>query len=630
MNNLHRIIIIIIFIFCETCFVQAKNETSPSLLTEFHYSPDIETQAELGDTEAMWMVGLHNIPEQHRVYSANKRVILKDQAYGTTLNTESALRMIEKSAKKGNPIAMCLMGIQEYYMPSKEKNPTKRIAKAAERASQWYKKAIDKGYGDACALMYLAKTNNVNYNHILYDERQEALKYLYKGIEMQSPLSAYYLGLFNLQDPADYRNAFDCFSLMEEWGIYSSNLTELYMENIADIKDISKAISRIESHPESSHSPYTYSKMAEYLANGKGVVQDNEKAKHITSNILMLLNQGANNPEATNSIKYSDLLKKDGSSTEEWHPIKYKNDETFVFTDNLGLLNRGDTYFIIDATGKILSHGFDNAQIGGDSIFVELGNYKTSVGKDGKMANPIPNQMLKDWMEKKLSKIDKTSLGIDISKIDADGTYGVAAAMFNNRGAELENNFTQDNKTKNTQGKKGKTAQVIQKAMEKGTKNYNYSAVLPLYERALKYNPDFSLAEMNAERIQRLLNGLKDDDLSPLELGLTAGLQFLNAMTDLQSGQISSEDTAEKRVLKKSRRDNKGKQKYTSVAEVRSKIIESNVYNDYVDQLIHMKTWPEKYYSDDQRKKIQKTMKMLRERNGFPKSEWEDWNGKLD
>ena len=56
----------------------------------------------------------------------------------------------------------------------------------------------------------------------------------------------------------------------------------------------------------------------------------------------------------------------------------------------------------------------------------------------------------------------------------------------------------------------------------------------------------------------------------------------------------------------------------------------SKVYDSYVSQLVRMNTYPEKYYNDNERKRIQSEMKRIRkdwEKKGFniTYSEWEDW-----
>lgn len=56
----------------------------------------------------------------------------------------------------------------------------------------------------------------------------------------------------------------------------------------------------------------------------------------------------------------------------------------------------------------------------------------------------------------------------------------------------------------------------------------------------------------------------------------------------------------------------------------------SKVYDSYVSQLVTMSTYPEKYYNDNERKRIQSEMKRIRkdwEKKGFniTYSEWEDW-----
>lgn len=54
-----------------------------------------------------------------------------------------------------------------------------------------------------------------------------------------------------------------------------------------------------------------------------------------------------------------------------------------------------------------------------------------------------------------------------------------------------------------------------------------------------------------------------------------------------------------------------------------------DTYNKYVGQLQEMKTFWETRYNSMQRKQIQSNMKKIREEWGFPKSEWEDWDGSL-
>lgn len=54
-----------------------------------------------------------------------------------------------------------------------------------------------------------------------------------------------------------------------------------------------------------------------------------------------------------------------------------------------------------------------------------------------------------------------------------------------------------------------------------------------------------------------------------------------------------------------------------------------DTYNKYVGQLQEMKTFWETKYNKNQRIQIQTNMRKIREEWGFPKSEWEDWDGTL-
>ncbi|MCH5178260.1 MAG: hypothetical protein J1F13_01155 [Prevotellaceae bacterium] len=63
------------------------------------------------------------------------------------------------------------------------------------------------------------------------------------------------------------------------------------------------------------------------------------------------------------------------------------------------------------------------------------------------------------------------------------------------------------------------------------------------------------------------------------------------------------------------------------VASAQNERTARKTYNDYVSQLIDMKTFPERY-NDTQRRNIQSSMRSIRQQWGFPKSEMEDWGGK--
>lgn len=623
-------LIVIVFILNTSSLLANNIKDYPSLLTTFEYTNDIEEKAKKGDSNAMWMLGLHNMPPKERAI-LGQVVTLKDDGFVKRPDPKEAIKLIEKSAKKGNPIAMVLMGKYEYANPGKEKNLYKQLKECVKKAVKWYEQAMKIGYGDACALIYEVKNRYPNYKHILYDERHKALEYLDKGISMKSPLSAQYLGTVSLQEPFDFKKAFDCFSLMEEWGFYFPYLTELYMEGKGCPRNYAEAIKRIETHPQHTHFPDTYIKLVECFALGKGVKQDKEKACYY---FLKL-------PVSNQRLLYADasLRLSDGMAFDEWMaqvtakakhyeytPTVFEEDRKIRFSDELYLLKRGGVYFITNKREEYLTHSLDSARIEGDSIVVAFDKYKSVIGKDGNMRNPIVGQMLVDWMQMEKPSREKAILENWICALDADGVYGIACILLNNKGVKVENSFTPANYVhKKGHGINKKIGRIISEAANKGNQNLHYSQALPFYERAIELNPDFGQAQMNAERMRNALANLKDDGPSPFMIGMTSVLQIANNFVQLRSQQHSfSSQTNESG---KETKQKKVKQKSETAASAKNEMLDRNTYNDYVSQLIDMSTFRDRY-DDNQRKSIQRSMKRLREKHGFPKSEWEDWNGK--
>lgn len=609
----------------------AKNvENYPSLLTVFEYSDDIEEKAKQGDSNALWMLGLHNMPAKERNI-LGQVITLNDDDFAKQPNREASIKLIEKSAKKGNPIAMVLMGRCEYVSPSKEKNPYKQAKECGKAAVKWYEKAMNCGYGDACALIYDIKNSYPDYKNILYYERREALEYLDKGISMNSPLSAKYLGTLYLREPFDFKKAFDSFSLIEEWGFYCPYLTELYIEGKGCRRNYAEAIKRIEAHPQHPHTPNTYIRLVECFALGKGVKQDKEKACYY---LLKL-------PVVNQRLLFHDasLLLSDRISFEEWiaqitakgrnyqyTPTVFEEDRTTRFSDNIYLLKRGGVYFVTNEKGEYLTHSLDAVRIEGDSIVVTFDKYKSTIGHDGNMRNPIVSQMLVDWMQMKSQSREKAILENRICSLDADGLYGVACILQNNKGVKVENAFAPSNYVhKNGHGINKKIGRAVNNAMDKGNKNYHYSQALPFYERAVELNPDFELAQMNVERMRKALTGLKESETSPFLFGISSCLQIADNLVQLCSRQHSS--SSQENTVQQRNNQKKAKQKSGTAASAQNEMISRNTYNDYVSQLVDMSTFRDRY-DDNQRKNIQRSMKQIREKYGFTKSEWEDWNGK--
>lgn len=609
----------------------AKNvENYPSLLTVFEYSNEIEEKAKQGDSNALWMLGVHNMPAKEREI-LGQIITLKDDNFVKQPNRESAIKLIEKSAKKGNPIAMVLMGKYEYVNPGKEKNPYKQAEECGKSAVKWYEKAMKSGYGDACALIYEVKKSYPNYKHILYDERREALEYLDKGISMNSPLSARYLGTLCLHEPFDFKKAFDCFSLMEKWGFYCPYLTELYIEGKGCQRNYAEAIKRIEAHPQHTHFPNTYIKIVECFALGNGVKQDKEKAYYY---LLKL-------PTGNQRLLYNDMTLhlSSGMGFDEWiaqttakaqdyeyTPTIFEEDCTTRFSDNIYLLKRGGVYFVTNEKGEYLTHSLDDAHIEGDSIIVMFDKYKSVIGHDGNMRNPIVSQMLVDWIQMEKTSKEKTLLENWICSLDADGVYGISCILQNNKGVKAEKSYISANYVyKKGHGINKKIGQALSEAANKGNQNFYYSQALPFYERAIELNPDFEQAQMNVERMRKALASLKDNEISPFMIGMSSALQLANNFVQLRSQQHSSSLQANK--VQQGKNQKKIKQKSGTAASAQNEMFNRNTYNDYVTQLIDMSTFRDRY-DDNQRKKIQRSMKQIREKYGFPKSEWEDWNGK--
>lgn len=611
--------IIILLILGITNVLATDAESYPSLLTVFEYSDSIEEKAKQGDSNALWILGLHYMPDKYKtLYSI---ISFNDTDFNKNTDLEVAIEFIEKSAKKGNPIAMILMGRYEYYKTKKSKEPHKQALK-------WYEKAMKCGYGDASVLIYHIKEDNID------NDRHKILEYLYKGISMGSPLAARELGSINSQAPIDSKKAYKYFSLMEEWGFYSSAITDFLMNGYGCPRNYTEAIKRIEKRMKNTpkimdaheliNTRYIYANAAKCFALGKGVKTDKDKAYYYISKLPILFQQQLYN-DTTLGLSY-------GTNFEEWQtkiatiaknyeykPTIFEEDSIIKFTDDIHILKRGGVYFVTDKNGEYLTHSFDYAYIDGDSIIGELDNYKTSIDSEGKMHNPIVNQMLLDWMQKQDSNLE-----VKILTLDADGSYGVACILQNNLGIKTENAYKFTPSTGPYKNRKEKQlAQMANKAMENATLNMRYKKALPFYERALELNPDFELAQMNAERIKKGLANLKENRTAPLLFGISSCLQIANDFVQLRNSQNTS---SYKNDVKQGNSPKKAKPKSQTAGSARNETIARNTYNDYVGQLIDMSTFRERY-NDNQRKSIQRSMKQIREKWGFPKSEWEDWNG---
>lgn len=580
----------------------AKSQKSyPSLLTVFEYTVATGEMAKQGDSEAMWKYGLHNMDPRYR--DIMKDIVnLKDEEFPRQIDPDKAIKYIEKAAKKGNPIGMILMGKYEYVKPNKNKeaNLYLRDKESGMQALKWYEKALKQGYGDACALIYDIKIKYPNFKHVLYDERRGAVEYLNKGVSMMSPLSCKYLGKYYLNEPVDYKKAFEMFSMVEKLGFYSPELTECYLDGLGCDRNYYIAIKRIEENFNVKHSDHTFIRARRLLS-----LYDEVPGQRYSEWIEMMKNPGNNT-----------------------HRTEYFNEvDSTYFSKDLQLLKRGGSFYITNSNGNYLTHSFDDAKIQGDSIILSFEKYITSIGKDGIIRNPIPNQMLEDWMQEGISLTRRMLLEKWICSLDADGEYGVACILFNNKGALEEQSYKSvDIKYKNGRGINKKTGVSLSEGINNGYVNFYYSKALPYYERALELNPDFDLAKMNAQRVYAALKKKRDSDSSPFLLGLSSCLQLANNIVQLHTNNALFKTKDEQNINTTAKSTTKKGNKSNAIASAQNERVAQNTYHDYVTLLIDMNTFRDRY-DDNQRKGIQRSMKQIREKYKFTKSEWEDWNG---
>lgn len=608
-----------------------KQKNYPSLLTEFEYTLDIEEKAKQGDSDALWMMGLHNMPLCNRMY-LRIFVNLKDKNFDKTINQEEAIKMIEKSANKGNPIAMVLMGTYEAYHYDK----SGKLKENKKAAIKWYTKAINCGYTDAYAVM--AKKIYDEYD---YDSQKKKVEYLNKGTALKSPLSAKELGkeyfdyILN-KKPYDFKKAFECFSLVEECGFYEPQLTWCYLEGLGCPQNYKEAIKRKEAHSDISHPHEINKKIAKCFALGKGVKQDKDKAIYYflrlpTRSQLELYNDTTLN--FNEGLSFEDYITQieQQQANYNYTPTIFEEDSVTELTNNIHLLKRGGVYFITNPKGDYLTHALDYVGIEGDSIIAKFNKFKTTIDNNGNMRNPIVLQMLSDWLQTNTVQLERW-----ICSFDANGTYGAASILQNAKGVIIENKVNSFSITYNPEpgGKKPSKkermiAESINKSFEKSMRQTQYEEALPFYEKAIELDPDFELAQMNVERMRKALGKGKCDS-APFSFGLSSLLQLANNLAQFsnQLSAFSSHDNSHSNTVGQSRNKNQKKatSKSTSAGYARNEMTARNTYQDYVSQLIDMKTFRDRY-NDQQRKSIQRSMKQIREKYKFTKSEWEDWNG---
>jgi len=655
MRALNKFHLFLLFYLFNALAITAQGERFPSLLSDFEYPVDIETKVKQGDSNAMWMLGLSLLPASKQPYIKG---IINIRHFPVTTNEDEklALKLINRSIKKGNPIAMIVMGRYE-SMPRYVKGRLK--TDFHDKAAKWYKKAVKEGYGDAYALLYDIKSEEISLSKSPYHVKKEAFELLEQGIEMQSAFCAQKIAMQNYnEEPKDFKKAALYFSLMEEWGIYSVVLTEMYFEGAGVDRDYRKAIERMEKNMACPHLPTTYGFMADCFSKGTGVKSDlrkvnllasflvqttssnllGEKFKSLISSTLMLHKYTENNDGEQQLL---NLAKNYNYST------TYEDDEATVLSNGLYKLKIGGTYFIADREKRKLTHSLDAVYDYADSIVVQYGIYRTTIDNNGIMNKPIVHQMLTELYSKPHSIVEKMGLQNSILMLDADGEMLAASIVHNNNGAEIEKKAVPFNFEKAT----GKNAEIYNEHNrifnEVWIERY-YSEALPHYEKALELNPDFEIAEMNIERLKGQLK--KKQYESPFMFALKSVIELTNEYaqsynnSDIQTNSQVSEDED---ALRKAKIGKKNKEiakkhreeaKRNDVGYYTSSRWSNNTYHKYVDMLSTMTIYPEKY-SNENRREYQAEMKKIRENNEslakrkrvdrIKKSPWEDWNGDL-
>lgn len=105
---------------------------------------------------------------------------------------------------------------------------------------------------------------------------------------------------------------------------------------------------------------------------------------------------------------------------------------------------------------------------------------------------------------------------------------------------------------------------------------------------------------------------------------------FSNSSENLsQNYQSATQDNSiykSKRKVRNTRRTNTATKRGKTLAESQNERTARNTYNKNIDTLSHMAVF-RNYYNDSVRRDIQRSMREIRSRYDFPKSDWEDWDG---
>lgn len=149
------------------------------------------------------------------------------------------------------------------------------------------------------------------------------------------------------------------------------------------------------------------------------------------------------------------------------------------------------------------------------------------------------------------------------------------------------------------------------------------------YLKAVELDPNNDVAQRNLEIIDTPQSQPEEkksgwDIVAGVLDAFSNAANTYNAYTYNQSSQY--DDSQHRSQGSGSVKTKRTKPKGNAFAKSVNRRIGDDTYNNYVSQLINMSVYPSRY-NDSQRRSIQSSMKSIRERHGFNKSPWEDWDG---
>lgn len=239
--------------------------------------------------------------------------------------------------------------------------------------------------------------------------------------------------------------------------------------------------------------------------------------------------------------------------------------------------------------------GINYTDDNGEDVYVYIGVF------------PEPKERVSERFEKALKSTDNDD-AIDLYRnvilADPIGRFGYISSCYNNMGVAYER-----------KGDKA-TAKIC-------------------YQKAVELDPDNEVANRNI-RLVNMPQSQPEEKRNGWDIVADVLGAFSNAANTYNRYTYSSEYSQDDDSQSYSSNNGIGKIKHTksngnAFAKTVNSRIGNDTYNNYVSQLINMSVYPSRYNDyNSQRRSIQSSMKSIRERHGFNKSPWEDWDGNPD